>query len=187
MSKVIMKIPAANKAALLALCLAAIAAMPALAERADRDKPVSLEADRVAVDDTKQTSTFEGKVKLTQGTLEIDADKIVVRQDAEGYQHGTAYGDLAHFRQKREGYDEYIEGYGERIEYDGKTEKVEFYTRASMKRGADEVHGDYILYDSVTEFFQVKGNLQQANGGSRVRAVILPKPKPAPAAPAQPQ
>src|SRR4030065_1755543 len=85
------------------------------AERADRDKPLHLEADQVLIDDAQQTSTFIGNVKLTQGTMLIRGDKIVVVQDKDGFTHGTAYGNTASFRQKREGLDEYVEGYGERI------------------------------------------------------------------------
>jgi lipopolysaccharide transport protein LptA len=41
------------------------------AERADREKPVNLEAARVTVDDIKRVHIFEGNVVLTQGTLTI--------------------------------------------------------------------------------------------------------------------
>jgi hypothetical protein len=41
--------------------------------------------------------------------------------------------------QKREGYDEYIEGFSERLEYDGKADKVQMFTNARMQRGGDEV------------------------------------------------
>ena len=92
------------------------------AELADRDKPMHLEANQLSIDDAKQISVFEGKVKLTQGTMIINADKIVVVQDKEGFKHGTATGHPASFRQKRDGLNEYVEGYGERIEYDTKTE-----------------------------------------------------------------
>ena len=81
----------------------------ASAERADLDKPVNLEADRVDLDDAKKEAVFVGSVTLTQGTLTIKADKIIVKQDATGFQYGIAYGNPAHFRQKREGYDEYVE------------------------------------------------------------------------------
>src|SRR3989338_10745642 len=60
------------------------------AERADRDKPIHLEADQVLIDDAQQISTFTGNVKLTQGTMLIRGDKIVVTQDKEGFKHGTA-------------------------------------------------------------------------------------------------
>src|SRR5574340_897813 len=109
------------------------AAPAAVAEKADRDKPINLEADTANVDDAKKVSIYEGNVILTQGTLVIRADKLVVQEDAEGFQYGTAYGNPASFRQKREGYDEYIEGYGLRIEYDQKKDLVQLFTNARMK------------------------------------------------------
>jgi len=163
-----------------ALLLAALLSLPAQAERADRDKPVNIEADRVTIDDAKKISTFEGSVVLTQGTLVLRADRMVVREDPQGFQHGTAYGNLAKFRQKRDGVDEYVEGEAERIEYDGRAERLQLFERAQMKRGADEVRGSYISYDQPTEFFRVTGTAGNTAGGAspgRVRAVIQPKSK----------
>ncbi|HEV7929970.1 MAG TPA: lipopolysaccharide transport periplasmic protein LptA, partial [Nitrosospira sp.] len=96
-----------------------------LAERADRDRPVHLEADRATVQDANKLATFTGNVVLTQGTLVIRADKMTVKEDANGFQHATAFGNLASFRQKRDGKDEYVEGWSERMEYDGKADKVQ--------------------------------------------------------------
>jgi lipopolysaccharide export system protein LptA len=156
----------------------------ARAEKADRDKPVNLEADTVFLDDARQISTYQGNVRLTQGTLLIRADKLVVTEDAGGFQHGTAYGNPASFRQKREGLEEYIEGYAQRIEYDARTDKVQLFTQAHMKRNRDEVRGNYISYDGKTEFFQAIGGAKEAPAAGRVRAVIQPKPKAGTAAPA---
>lgn len=162
--------------------------LPAHAERADRDKPINLEADRVSIDDAKKVSTFEGNVVLTQGTLVIRADRMVVREDAQGFNQGTAYGNLANFRQKRDGVDEYVEGEAERIEYDGRAERLQLFNRARMKRGDDEVRGSYISYDQPTEFFRVTGASQSgdASKAGRVRAVIQPKNKDAKPQPAPP-
>lgn len=170
-----------------AACCALIAvAGPLRAEKADREKPVNLEADRVTIDDAKQTAVFEGSVLLTQGTMQIRGDRMEVHQDKEGFRFGTTWGKPAYFRQKREGYDEYIEGWAERIEYDGRAETMQMFNRAQLKRGQDEVRGNYISYNSRTEFFQVTGGGAQAaapdNPEGRVRAVILPKSKDKPAA-----
>ncbi len=159
------------------------------AESADREKPIHLESDRVLIDDATQKSVFEGKVELNQGTLRIQADKIVVTQDKDGYKHCTATGKLASFRQKHEGTDEYMEGYGERIEYDTRAETVDFFVQARVKRDQDDVRGEHIFYSTRTEIFQVSGgdsgNPNDPNKG-RVRAVIQPKSKEAaPGAPAQ--
>ena len=163
-----------------ALCLALMC--PAQAEKTDRSKPINLESDRMRVDDAQKSSVFEGRVVMTQGTLTIRADKITVRQDKDGFQYGTASGNLATFRQKRDGAGEYVEGEAERIEYDGKIDRVEFFSRARLKREpADEVRGNYISYDSRTEFFSVNSGANPAAPGSpdaRVRAVIQPKLQP---------
>ena len=156
----------------------------AFAEAADRDKPIDLEADSVKVDDAKHTSTYFGNVILTKGTIIIHADKLIVREDQEGFQHSSSFGNPTTFKQKREGKNEYIEGSSQRIEYDARMDKVQLYTKAWVKRGEDIVHGDYIMYDANAEYSEViGGGPKSATAGvpsGRVRAIIQPKNKQAP-------
>jgi lipopolysaccharide export system protein LptA len=157
------------------------AASAAYAERSDRDQPVNIEADRITVDEAQKVQTFEGNVRLVQGTLEIRAEKLVVTQDGNGFQKGVALGagaKLASFRQKREGKNEYIEGAAARIEHDAKTEKTELFNNAFIKSGLDEVHGQFISYDARSENYVVSGTAPgtaQTGAPGRVRAVIQPK------------
>lgn len=164
------------------------------AEKADRNKPVNLEADRVTVDDISRVHIFDGNVTMTQGTLAIRSDKLVVKQDAEGFQTGIATanpGNLARFRVKRDGKDEFVEGEAERIEFDAKTEITKFINRALVRSGLDEVRGQYIVFDGPNENYSVTsgpGGTVVPGRDNRVRAVIQPKSKPAAeeAAPGQP-
>jgi len=184
--------PRLSRAAVLTL-LAAAFVPPAVAERTDREKPVNLEADRITVDDVKKTQVFEGNVQMVRGSIIIRTARLVVTQDAEGFQKGIAYGGaggLAHFRQKREGKDEYVDGEAERIEYDGKSDKAELFIRAHVTSGLDEVRGPYISYDGMTENYIVTGTPgTPASRTERVRAVIQAKNKdggkPVPASPAR--
>jgi lipopolysaccharide export system protein LptA len=165
-------------------------ALPAYAEKADSEKPINLEADRISMDDVKKVQTFDGNVILTQGTMQIRTNKLVVTQDADGFQKGVATGGangLARFKQKLDGKDEYIEGEAERIEHDARSEKTQFFVRAWVKNGQDEVRGQYISYDSLTENYLVTngaGDSKNATGAAqaRVRAIIQPKGKNAPGA-----
>lgn len=186
-----MKSPTVKLSFLLCLwtALLLVAAPWAHAEKADKGKPINLESDTATVDDAKKISVYEGNVILTQGTLQIHASRLVVTEDAEGFQLGTAYGNPASFRQKLEGNDEYIEGHALRIEYDQKKDLVQLFNQASMKRGQDEAHGNYISYDGKTEFFQVLGGKETAtadNPHGRVRTVIQPKQKAEAPLPPQP-
>lgn len=181
--------------ALAAFVLACVLAGPALAERADRDKPTNIEADSMHYDEGKQLNVFTGNVTLTKGTIEIRADRLDLRQDAAGNQFGTAVGNPATFRQKRDGVNEYITGAAQQLSYDGKNEIVRLEQRASMKRlendrVLDEVHGNLITYNSRTEVFDVRsGGPKTAtpeNPTGRVRVVIQPRTEnaaPAPSAP----
>ena len=165
----------------------------AFAERADRNKPMNIEADTLKYDDLKQVSVFTGKVVLTKGTIQIRGGQLDVRQDPEGYQFGLVLaeaGKLAFFRQKRDGVDEYIEGEGEVIEYDGKADTVKFVKRAQLRRFrgallADEISGGVIFYDNTVDVFTVDGGAVRGTPGApgatggRVRAMLTPKPDPA--------
>ena len=163
------------------LCIAftALNSTTAFAEAADRNKPIELEADSVKVNDAKKTSVYTGNVILTQGTLVIHGDKLIVREDIDGFQHSTSLGNPTTFKQKREGTNEYIEGSSLRIEYDGRMDKVQLYTKASVKRGGDVVNGDYISYDANSEYAEALGGATAPAGGTpgRVRATIQPKNK----------
>jgi lipopolysaccharide export system protein LptA len=164
--------------------------LPALslhAEQSDREKPIALEADRITIDDLKRMQILEGNVVLTQGTLTIRADKIVVTEDAYGFQRGVAFagpGGLARFRQKRETRDGWIEGEAERIEYDSHNEIAELFRRAWVKSGEDQLHGDYIRYDAISERYLAAadpGNSKNsAMSPARVRALIQPRNKSVP-------
>ena len=173
----------------------AMAAVPAGAEKADRAKPMNVEADSLRYDDLNQTSVFTGKVVVTKGTIVIRGARVTVKQDPEGYQYGVVTaepGKQAFYRQKRDGVDEYIEGEGETIEYDGRADRVKFIGRAEMRRyrGAtisDETTGALITYDNTTDQFAVdgrEGGATPSNPGGRVRATLGPRSAAPAAAPA---
>ncbi|RZL01623.1 MAG: lipopolysaccharide transport periplasmic protein LptA [Rubrivivax sp.] len=159
-------------------------AMPAHAEQADRNQPLNFSADSARVDDTQRINILTGNVEITKGSMVFRAARVEVRQNADGTQTANARGvgnGRAYFRQKREGLDEFIEGEGERVEYDGASDTVRFTGRAIMRRLrgttlADEVVGQTIVYDNRTEVFQVVGGAGSATSSGRVRGVIAPRP-----------
>lgn len=168
------------------LLLGLVAAALAHAEKADSTKATNVEADQMSYDEIKQINSFTGNVILTRGTLTVKADKVVVTQGASGSQYATltaAPGKLASFRQKRDGGpDLWVEGYAERIEYDGKAELAKLFSRAKLKRlegsqATDEVEGEFISYDSRTEFFTVNNSAsgESRPGAGRVKVVIQPR------------
>ncbi len=175
-----------RRAAALALAGIVALAAPVQAEKADRFKPLNVEADLPGkIDLLNQFVVFNGNVVVTKGTMTIRAARIEVRELPDGYHTAVAFGSPtqhATFRQKRDAPDEYIAGDAERLEYDGKSDVIRFVNNASVRRlrgseTSDEISGNLVTYDSTTEVFNVTGGATAtaANPGGRVRAVLTPK------------
>ena len=155
------------------------------AEKADRNKPIQIEADSLRYDDLKQISVFTGRVMLTKGSIVIRGARMEVRQDPEGYQYGIITeepGKRAFFRQKREGPgNEFVEGEAEVIEYEGRSDVVKLSKSAQLRRLrgetlADEVLGAVIRYNNLTDVFTVDGAGDKSDKAGRVRVMLIPKP-----------
>lgn len=180
----------------LLLCLACAPFGLAHAEKADRQQPMNIEADALRHDAQQQTSVFTGRVVVTKGSIVLRGARLEVREDAQGYQSGVVTaeaGQRAFFRQKRDtapgAPEEFIEGEGETIEYNGRTDNVRILRRAELRRyrgGAlsDELQGATIVYNNLTDVFSVDGQKgapgATGTSGGRVRAVLAPKDAPAP-------
>ena len=173
---------ALRRACMLLLTLA-FASLPPLAaaEKTDREQPINFSGNAGGYNYQTKNGALSGNVIITQGTLSIRADRIDFRQNADNSLSATAHGNPVSFRQKRDGYDEYYEGYAQRIEYDGSKQLVELFDRALLKRGQDEIRSAYISYNAATELFKAEGREAAATtpateaADTRVRGVIQPR------------
>jgi lipopolysaccharide export system protein LptA len=156
-------------------------ALPAAAERADREKEIVVGADRLTADDANRTSVFDGNVVVTQGTMRITAARVTVKEDAQRHKLYVASGAPVTFRQKRDNVDEWVEGTAERAEFDDRNDVLKLYNRARVKSNQNEISGDFISYDMKREVAEVSGAPpgKAAPADSRVKVIIHP-PKKAP-------
>lgn len=162
------------------------------AEKADRDKPLKIESDKLDYDDLQQLSIFTGKVNLTKGTIDMRGDRLEVKQDPDGYQFGVLtpiVGARATYRQKRDIQNETVEGLAQRVEYDGREDKVYLMGSAEIRRYrngvlSDEMSGQRIVYENLTDRFSIDGKPpssvstgagSSSSSKSRVRAVLSPQ------------
>jgi lipopolysaccharide export system protein LptA len=192
-----MSIPAVRL--LLRLVTVAMMAAPTAAVRADRSdrgKPLTLESDKpCTVELARQVSVCSGNVVIAQGSLQIRAERVELRETPDGYRHALAIGTPAApatYRQRRDGSDEYVEGSAERVEYDARADTLRFIGNATVKRlrggtPSEEIQGSLIVWDNNAELFTVQGGAPTpGNPSGRVRAVLAPREgaasAPAPAA-----
>ena len=116
--------------------------------------------------------SYKKNIVVKNVSLKIASGQIV------GLLGPNGAGKTTTFRQKMEGSDEYIEGKALRIEYDGHMDKIHLYEKAFVKRGDDEVWGDYIMYDATSEFAQALSRKDESGSETkkgRTKAIIKPK------------
>jgi lipopolysaccharide export system protein LptA len=168
----------APRSAILASLLV-LACAPAAAERGDREKEIVVGADRLTADDANRTSTFEGNVIVTQGTMRMTAGRVVVREDAQRHKVYVASGSPVTFRQKRDKVDEWVEGFAERAEFDDRDDVLKLFNKARVKSNQNELAGEFISYDMKREVAEVTGAApgQAAPANSRVKVIITPPKK----------
>lgn len=156
------------------------------AEKADRNKPWVFVADLAGANEQKKTTTLSGNVVLTKGTILIRGAKVELTEDAQGYQSGVIRaeaGQLAFFRQKGDGPDEYMEAEGELIEYDSRSDTVKVTHQAQLRRYSGttlthEFNGGAFSYNSTSNEFNIDGVRTKpgaAPGSGRARGMLMPK------------
>jgi lipopolysaccharide export system protein LptA len=165
--------------------------LPAQAEREDRNKPMTVDSSGSqpdVVDLSKQSAVFTGNVVITQGTLQIHADRVEVSQDKEGNRLGFAFGSAEHpatFRQKRDRPDEWSEGEATRIEYDSAANRVRFIGNAHLRMltgttVTNQASAALITYDTAADTVALNGGVEgtatPGNPGGRTTVVFTPKP-----------
>lgn len=151
---------------LLMACLALTLSLANLAsaEKADQDKPVILEAEKVSVNDVKQIYNLNGQVLVVKGSIIVTGEDGHITVDPQGYEFVDVVGtpeQVASFRQRREGLtDEFMQGRGTQVTYDAKTEFLTITGNASLKRllnmqMLDQLKGWKIEYDDVKQHYRV--------------------------------
>ena len=157
------------------------------AEKADQDKPIILEAEKVSVNDVQQVYDLKGQVLLIKGSIIVTGEDGHIQVDPEGYELVDVKGSTdttASFRQRREGpADEFIQGRGTQVTYNAKTEILTITGEASLKRSLnmqmlDQLQGWKIEYDDIKERYRVTPPANaKAEDLPLARAILSPRRK----------
>ena len=157
---------------------------PSKASTAPKEDPSTLIlSDTLHYDDAEKVSTFTGNVVMTRGLMTMTSDVLVLREDAQGFQYGTATvnkGKRVFIRQERPENFEVLEGVGQRAEYDGKTEIFDLIGQAVVTRYIcgqpfDTISGQKVRYHQKTDVYEAFAGPESVNPDGRVRSVAQPR------------
>lgn len=144
-----------------------------VASATDRDfsKPIKVDSKSQFVDGKNKTSLFKEDVRITQGTLVIDAEEVeVIATEGEGREIFVARGNPASYAQTMEDGSP-VNARANEIRYEVSKRTISLIGSAELTQDSSMVRGNKITYDMATEQLLATGD----DGDGRVTTVFQPE------------
>ncbi|MCW8333146.1 lipopolysaccharide transport periplasmic protein LptA [Vibrio sp. SCSIO 43135] len=155
----------------LSLFACLLASSNAMALSTDQDQPVYIDSDSQHLDMQSNRVTFLGDVKLKQGSINMNADKVIVIRDPKDgtIQEIEGYGDLATFSQLTDD-GKTLYGEAEELYYKMVDDQLTMIKRAMLSQDDSVIRGSKIRY-RITE----QKLIADGQTGDRVSTVLQPQ------------
>ncbi|RLA26220.1 MAG: lipopolysaccharide transport periplasmic protein LptA [Gammaproteobacteria bacterium] len=138
----------------------------------DANQPVTIESNSGFYDDKKGVSIYTGEVIIIQGSLRMDADKVVVHMQNREIQKLVATGKPVKFKQTPEEGQEDVHGRALTAEYYPETKLLIMLKEAVVWQGENSTASERIEYDRISAVVKA-GEIGSAN--KRVHVILQPK------------
>ncbi|GAB3507033.1 lipopolysaccharide transport periplasmic protein LptA [Pseudoxanthomonas daejeonensis] len=163
---------AANLRNLLAFAILSGALLPslALAKTSDRDQPMTLDSDASDCNQAEANSkcVFSGNVVITQGTLEIRADRAEIVRRNSDIDQVVLTGKQATMKQQMDD-GTMMNARADRIVFEPNKDLLTLTGNFKIESPRGSNSGQKMVYNMGT------GQMQSGGDGTRVRTVIQPK------------
>lgn len=137
----------------------------------DREQAVDIAADSVDINEASGISTYSGNVEINQGSIRLQAARVVVEHKPGQKRLIKASGQPARFRQLPDNSTQYVNGQAQHIEYGLDSEDLVLSGKARLTQGKDSFSSDRIVYDRVRAVVKAGA---AAQGKERVKVTIQP-------------
>ena len=170
--------------ALCAVLVGALLTANAQALPNDREQPVKVSADKLEANRSKNLSVYSGNVVISQGSLQIRADRVEVHGNTKGeINKVVATGTPAHFQQQVEESTSPVKARAKRIEFLVSSDALQLTGEAFVDRDGNTLSAERIDYDLNSEQMQAQGQSEK----KRVEMIWKPEAQQEPQQQPQPQ
>ncbi len=157
------------------LALFAPGTLPALSS--DREQPVHIEADRLVIDEPKGTMTYSGHARLTQGSIVLEADRVVLYSHERRLTQAEASGNPVRFRQKTDD-GHLIRARARHMEYRVADRRLRLRGEAELWQDENHIRSPRIDYDMARDRVEARGGAGKGSGPGekpeRVEIILQP-------------
>lgn len=140
----------------------------------DREQPINIESDTAELNEKTGVSTYRGRVVLTQGTLVIHSDTLVIYTNEEDIERVVAQGNPATYQQTPDGDRPDIHAQAKTLEYRADGEELILREGAQLEQDCNTYNADIIRYDTLR---QIVTSVPSQNTSSATRTSVTIQPR----------
>jgi len=137
---------------------------------------ITVEADRLEMDNAKGVSHYRGSVVMSQGNLQLRADSVTLHSKGNALQKAIADGSPVYLEKTDPQTGETIKANAGHMEYKLQEGLLEMNGDAHLWRGKDEFAGEHIVYELNKRIVRATGQKPGEDGG-RVKVILQPAKK----------
>ncbi|WP_027966495.1 lipopolysaccharide transport periplasmic protein LptA [Halomonas halocynthiae] len=142
----------------------------------DASAPVQVEADRFDLDNLAGSATYQGDVRIRQGTMKLNGDRVELYRNADGkLSRAVAVGNRAYIEQQPSPEEKLMKGWAKRIVYHVAERRVELIDEAELHQGNDTFDGGFLEYFLDRRVVQARSTADGVKGSQRVRMTLEPE------------
>lgn len=138
----------------------------------DRDQPIHIEADNAVRNQKAGITTYSGNVVMDQGSIHIQADKIVIHSNEKKVSRVIATGKPAQFQQQPAQDKAVVVASGNTLNYQVTEDKLSISENAQVEQDGSLISGDRITYNILRAVVEANSS---ANTSTRVKVVLQPQ------------
>ncbi len=138
----------------------------------DREQSITIHSDTAERNEGKGTTTYAGNVVMQQGSMRIDASKVIIYNNKNKVTKIVALGEPVRYQQKPNEQDGLVIAEARRLEYNIRKETLHLIDNASLQQEGTSLSGNRIDYDVKQSVVKAGSD---ANQNERVRMVIPPR------------
>ncbi|NOX08101.1 MAG: lipopolysaccharide transport periplasmic protein LptA [Gammaproteobacteria bacterium] len=136
----------------------------------DKETPLTIQADNADIDNKGEVSTYQGNVKITQGSLLISADRLVINHPQGKIRSITAKGTPARYQYQAKPQASPVMAQAQTIVYVTRKDQVTLTGDAFLQQNKNQFNSEKIIYDIKKDHVQAYG----APAGKQIQITITP-------------
>lgn len=142
----------------------------------EQQQPITVEADRLEMDNASGISHYQGNVVMTQGGMVLRADSVTLHSQGGELRLAVAKGVPVYLERPDPQNGELLKAKAAYMEYQIQKGLLEMSGAAHLWRGKDEFSGEHIVYELDNRIVRASGQKDGEKGG-RVRVILQPVPQ----------